>query len=152
MTTTDEYMFLLKSLDDPVFWEWPPGFDLDAAERKFLSFASALQQQLTTICTIETGALIQDASFRGQIVLPDFLLQQLPQEYAVVIRVSNWGNIATVSDEQILQPSALTTIRDLMQQFGYVYIPSDLLNTPYTGKNPGVTGIRTWWIRYFDWV
>lgn len=34
----------------------------------------------------------------------------------------------------------LAAIRDLCERL------------PYDGGNPGVSGIRDWWIRYFDWV
>jgi hypothetical protein len=40
----------------------------------------------------------------------------------------------------------------LFEQHGYVYMPATILEQPYTGNNPGVTGIPNWWIRYFDWV
>ena len=60
--------------------------------------------------------------------------------------------MATVRSEQVLAPETFDLIKAVLEQFGYRYIPSQVLEQPYTGRNPGVTGIATWWIRYFDWV
>jgi hypothetical protein len=92
---------------------------------------------------LETGSLIQDASFHSQILLPS----NPPR-----IRFSNFGDMVSVRDEKSVSPGFLAVIRRLCEQFGYVYIPEEVLKQPYTGKNPGVRGIRNWWTRYFDWV
>jgi hypothetical protein len=56
-----------------------------------------------------------------------------------------------IADEPI-PPALLKAIVTVLEKEGYVYIPAEVLMQPYTGKNAGVTGIRDWWIRYFDWV
>ena len=134
-------------------WEWPPGFDSEATERRFLAFATALERACGLRLDVETGAAIQDASFLGQVFLRGPLLQkELGREETFLLRISNWGEMATISDEAALHPAALRRIKAVLGQFGYVYIPPRVLALPYTGENPGVTGIATWWIRYFDWV
>ena len=95
---TDAYMSILQEYDDPVYWEWPPGFDYYAAEQHFQAFARQLEQTLATPCTVESGGLIQDASFRGQVYLPEHLFTEpAPVDDIVVLRVSNWGSLATRS-------------------------------------------------------
>lgn len=47
---------------------------------------------------------------------------------------------------------ALFRRHDLCARLGYVFVPTEYAELPYDGANPGVTGIRDWWIRYFDWV
>lgn len=70
------------------------------------------------------------------------------------LRVSNFGNFATVycSSETEIVPRYLNVIKLVMHKHGYIYIPPDILSEPYTGANQGVTGIKNWGIRYFDWV
>ncbi len=153
----NHYLRILQAHDDPVRWETPQGFDQRAAEEYFLAFAHELERMLVVSLDIETGMQIQDASFLGQIRLHGSLISEEANpdiDYAV-LRVSNWGQMATVrsgSDKDVLKPAVLDHIKTLLARFGYVYIPPSVLEWPYTGHNPGVTGIRTWWIRYFDWV
>jgi hypothetical protein len=148
-----DYLPVLQAHDDPVYWEVPPGFDWEAAEQHFLAFAHELEQTLGVSCLIEAGALIQDASFLGQIMLPEPLVGKASTSGApVLLRVSNWGQMATLTNEEALEPAVLEQIKAMLGRFSYVYIPPSVLELPYTGNNPGVTGIRTWWIRYLDWV
>ncbi len=150
---TERYLHILRRHDDPVRWEWPRDFDYEAAERRFLAFVADLQRACGLRLDAETGAAIQDASFRGQVFLRGRLLRnELDPEETVVLRVSNWGELATVSDEAAIHPAALVRIKAVLEHAGYLYIPPRVLALPYTGENPGVTGIATWWIRYFDWV
>ena len=82
---------------------------------------------------------IQDASFHSQVLLDGGYL-----------RFSNFGDMVVTTDDESIAPSALDIIKDLALKHGYVIVPHDLLEEDYTGKNPGVTSIRDWWIRYFD--
>jgi len=94
----------------------------------------------------ETGVHIQDASFHSQMFLP------LPGDRHALIRFSNFGDMATVSDDEPVPEPTMAVVRELLARHGHVYVPAAVLAQPYTGSNPGVTGIDTWWIRYFDWV
>ncbi len=43
----------------------------------------------------------------------------------------------------------------LARAHGYVFVPDLFLDEAYPGARDGVAGaeaIRTWWIRYFDWL
>jgi len=150
MMDRDRAWALLEDLDDPVRAEAPPRWDRRAAEAIFVALAQALEQRLGYQCAYETGSSIQDASFHGQLRLPRELLMD---EYIVQLRASNFGHLATIYDDDIVvKQDARATIVSTLEEFGYIYIPSDVLNTPYTGRNPGVSGSRTWGERFFDWI
>ena len=137
----DEYRDLLRSLDDPVNWESPPGMDYEDQIARFFQFVSQLEKRLGNKLKVETGSNIQDASFHSEVLLGNTCL-----------RFSNFGNMIAVSDDKAIPPVTLETVVELAQQNGYIFIPTELLEEEYDGDNPGVTGIRDWWIRYFDWV
>jgi hypothetical protein len=152
-----DYAKLLQQHDDPKHWEYPPGFDYNAATRRFAKCAEALAVALGIPVKSETGSAIQDASFHSQVFVP------VGDERYAMVRFSNFGDMVSVgtcyfgamapddADEPI-PPALLNAIVEMLEKEGYVYVPPDVLMQPYTGKNPGVTGIRDWWIRYFDWV
>ena len=153
MGEREHYLHILQSHDDPAHWEHPAKFDYYATRNTFLAFAKAVQAQLKSVCQVETGSAIQDASFIGQIMFPEeVLLPRKQQHYGGIIRVSNFGNMAAVTDERLFPGPMLDSIKQIMNEFDYVYIPSWVLEEPYPGSNAGVTGIETWWMRYFHWV
>jgi hypothetical protein len=140
-----DYTSLLKVHDDPRNAEWPPGFDLSAAETKFTKMAKEIVAAFPG-SHFETGTAIQDASFHGQIFVA------LAGDFAS-LRVSNFGSLATVTDEDdCLDAVSRSRLLDTLAAHGYTFIPADILDQPYDGTNPGVTGFRTWWCRYFDWL
>lgn len=141
-----DFMDLLQRHDDARRWEYPTGFDDEAATRRFASFSAALSSALELPLKSETGSHIQDASFHSQIYVP------LKANRNTLIRFSNFGDMATVREDEPVPKRIMATIVDQLQKHGYVYVPASILEQPYTGTNPGVTGIRSWWIRYFDWV
>lgn len=148
----DAALQLLRAIDDPRHWEFPAGFDYDAAARRFRAFADELARACALPRGAEAGASIQDATFHDQIILHGPVLRREPAPRdTVLLRVSNWGDLATVSDEAALDPAALERIRATLARFGYRYIPPAVLALPYTGRARGGTGAITWWVRYFDW-
>lgn len=66
----------------------------------------------------------------------------------ISVRISNWGNLATVDDDSALEPDLLERLKALLQASGYLYIPPTVLAESYTR----VPWIKTWWIRYFDYL
>jgi hypothetical protein len=98
-----DYTRLLLQHDDPTRWEYPPDFDYVAAAAKFAQFIAALAGELGIILKAETGSHIQDASFHSQVYLP------LPGDKYVLIRFSNFGDMATGSDDEPV-PEALTEL------------------------------------------
>jgi hypothetical protein len=152
-----DYTNLLQQHDDPKHWEYPAGFDYDAVTARFAKCAEALSTALGIALKLETGSYIQDASFHSQIYVP------IENERYAMIRFSNFGDMVSVGTcyfgemapdvgDKPIPPALLKAIVAVLEKEGYVYVPAEVLTQPYTGKNPGVTGIRDWWIRYFDWV
>jgi len=137
---------LLKIHDDPEHWEYPLGFDYNAEQKRFLQFAGAFSAALNLNPKIETGSCIQDASFHSQLIFSVGLAKFHS------LRFSNFGSFITINDGEDLPEEMLATTLQLADEFGYTYIPYRYLDADYTGSNPGVTGIDSWWIRYFDYV
>ncbi len=141
-----DYQELLRRHDHPTHWERPPGFDWQRAENQFAQFVESLSAALGTTLHSETGSYIQDASFHSEITLP------LQNPLVAWIRFSNFGDMVTVSNDNPVPEGTLQVIQNLLAQHGYVYIPAEVLHTPYDGHAAGVGWIRSWWIRYFDWL
>ena len=139
--TRDDYFTLLKEHDDPVHWEYPPDFNYERQTARVLRFVRDLEPRLGGKLEYETDSHIQDASFHSQVMVD-----------GACLRFSNFGNMIATTDDDSITASTLDIIKSLAALHGYIFIPSDLLNEVYTGTNPGVTGIRDWAIRYFDWV
>jgi len=141
-----DYLELFRRHDHPTRCESPPGFDYAAASSRFATFAKELSAKLVLNLRTETGSDIQDASFHSQIYLPT------SNDWHALLRFSNFGEMATVTEDEPAPPATLAAVIELLAKHGYVYIPVEMLHRPYDGKNLGVTGIDSWWIRYFDWV
>jgi len=137
---------LLQRHDDPKRWEYPKVFDYKGSNVYFLAFASSLNEEFGTHLKAETGSDIQDASFHSQIYFSVGL------ERFHLIRFSNFGDMVAVNDDSEMPDEILERIKKLLTQHKYNFVPCSHLDVPYTGSNPGVTGIDSWWIRYFDWV
>ena len=149
MSERDDLLRTLVSADDPVYADWPrgrEGYDRRESEERFERFAANVVELLGGGCRIETGALIQDASFVGQVILRG-------GEEVTAIRVSHFGPfVAVLDDEGVLDSEVLVQVQAVAAAHGYTWIPSQMLEEPYTGDNPGVTGFSTWRHRFFDWI
>ncbi len=141
-----DYARLLAAHDHPTHWEYPPGFDYRTATARFGKFVATLSAALGEPVASETGVHIQDASFHSQVFLP------LPGGRQGLIRLGNFGDLATVGDGEPVPKPTLAVVLELLARHGYTYVPAAVLDAAYTGSNPGVTGIPSWRIRYFDWV
>jgi hypothetical protein len=151
-TEGERHLATLRQHDDGAGWEAPSGFDRAEAEQQFRALVAAVEHVVGTPLHAESGSQIQDASFLGQIALACTPLVKDPtMPGPVMLRVSNWGEMATVSDEEALNADGLAQITDLLAQRGYVYIPPQILALPYDGKLP-TKGAISWWLRFFDWL
>ena len=136
-----EALALFRKHDDPVRWECPRDFERHRAIARFRGFAAALDAAAGSAHDIETGSQIQDASFHSQIALGSGWL-----------RFSNFGDMVSITPDYELDDATLALVSSLCHEKGYCFVPTAFGELPYDGTNPGVTGIRDWWIRYFDWV
>ena len=152
--TETDYIAILQAYDQGENWDLPRGFDWQAAQTDF----EALVQNVRGIGGLEhaVGSYAQDASFFAEILVPaEYLKLPKPATHAVLLRVSNWGSLATVSDRSLLQPEVLEQIKALLVKCGYLYIPPSVLAQEYdsgaTVLHPGARR-ATWWDRYFDYL
>ncbi len=136
-----DYIDVLESHDDPWHGEEPAVFNRAEAQRSFVAFVEELSSRLGETLTFETGVHIQDASFHSQLFLGTGAL-----------RFSAFGRMIAFTPDIELPDETLEQVTRLAAERGYVLIPTEVLETDYLGAHPGVTGIETWWIRYFDWL
>jgi hypothetical protein len=172
-----DYIDILRALDQGDDWETPPGGDWQdwqAAQTRFETLVESVRRiEGLEHIYISYG---QDASFFGDIDVPVADLHPSGKDarsfnnitvlvsdkvppgstiYALLVRVSKWGTLATVDDDSLVQPDVLEQIKALLAQCGYVYIPRSVLAQEYdsggTVWHPGA-GRPTWWDRYFDYL
>lgn len=86
---------------------------------------------------------IQDASFHSQIDL--CIKDSVPD---VGIRFSNFGNMVTILNEEILPKNKFDEILNLFESEDYCYIPEAVLGVHYDGKLENFEG--SWFTRFFD--
>lgn len=142
------YSVLMHTSDDSECGEMPPGWDGIAARKKFSRLVSALEQRLN--CRLEQDKQIEDAGHHGAAFLPP---QLLAEDYTTSIRASNFGNLATIWDEgTVVQMPYLKIIWQALEEFGYVYVPSNVLHRPYDGRNPYIRSGSLWGDRFFDYL
>lgn len=139
-----DYLQLLKAHDDARHSEHPQGFDYSVAEARFTKMAEEIVSVFPG-SRFETGALIQDASFHGQIFVAT------GGGFALV-RVSNFGGFVTFFDDDRLTAETRDSLLGVFAAHGYTFIPPDVLATPYDGACSGVSGFPNWSYRYFEWI
>jgi len=136
-----EALELFHKYDDPIQWDYPIGFDHNSAVSRFRHFASEFDALTGVSHKIDTESSIQDASFHSQMDLGSDLL-----------RFSNFGNMVSITPNHQVNEGTIALVLKLCQENEYFFVPTEFAEMPYTGENPGVAGISSWWIRYFDWV
>lgn len=148
-----DYLAILNEQDDPAAWERPSDFNGADETDRFNRLASMIDQEFGMQCRRWSGPQSQDSSFLGQIELPSNIYRDKAAESNHrILRISNFGRMAAIYGDNLLHDAFRVRIQSILERNGYRLIPMTILQQPYTGKNPGVTGISTWWIRYFDWI
>ena len=150
MRNLEDYDGLLRKYDDSHFIEYPAGFDLIAAQQRFSRLAQAMAEEIGTDLSVESGVAIQDASYHGEISLPDRLKSD--PETVVAVRISNFGSFASITGEEALASGVSERLLSLLSRHGYTFVPEWALDRDYDGSIPATIGIRTWWIRFFDYL
>lgn len=147
LKTDAELRELLRELDDAGLAAQPTEIDVHAAANDFLQLAETACPILGEGAIVERGTAPQRASFVGQISIPP---GHLISESPCVLRVSEWGKLAALSDERAIAASALLKLRSAIEDAGYTYVPSALLQETRDSQPPG-TGASSWWLRFLDW-
>src|SRR3954468_3600678 len=113
---------LLKAADDPWEMEAPSGFDFVEAKERFLLLVQAVERVVGPAGDVEVWPLVRGATFHGAVQLPPASLRS---EGAASVRVSNFGNFATIHpvDDALAAPDVAGGLRRAIERTGYRYVP-----------------------------
>lgn len=156
----DELLPVLVGLDDPENLEAPKGYNFFAERRKFEELVRRIE---SVFGSVEVDWIAQDSSHHGTITVP---VGALRSGDAVVVTVSNFGNLAAVSlgvpDSYGAEEIAVLFDRsdrdlfgDLLVRSGYVPVAEELLHWQYTGSSVFTRDPQwppTWWGRFFTYL
>ncbi|WP_067812907.1 hypothetical protein [Actinomadura kijaniata] len=164
MTVSDDAWWeLLHELDDPDHMEFPAIYDHTEVRARFNKVVAKLDTAFGCRCHVDRN--IQDASFHGDIGVP---ATHTAGGERITIRISNFGNLAVYSPEnirsytdaekrQLLPAEDLDRIEDTLTGLDYRVVPEDLLNTRYNGRSDLANYYPsdqppTWFTRFFDYL
>lgn len=142
---------ILERYDEFGAYEFPGEFRYPEMEARAKEVARQLEAKGHRI-TFEDALYNQDASFSVALVLhtyEELLNRLLPQP---TVRLSNFGNLASVAGSGQVPESDLNVIVQELEKGGFIYISESELDCDYDGVMSDKKFIRTWWIRYFDWL
>jgi hypothetical protein len=128
---------LLAGQDDPLHWEEPANFDRARALSTFRRFVSDLEDALNHRVDYDAFASLDDARFHGEIFLPGGPL-----------RFSNFGRMVAFVEGKKTPATLRATVTRLCGAHGYTLLDDEVLETPYSGKNPRLRK-GSWLTRYF---
>jgi hypothetical protein len=148
----DELLQLLLSVDDAEGCEHPAGFDHAAA----MARVQALRPALDALAGLHLGLddQVQDASFFAELAalregdVPGVGRAMIA---LVLVRFSCFGQLCCVQVADDQDPTLAVRLEDTLRQAGYVPVPVDELDTPYTGPNQRLRD-ASWRIRFFDYL
>lgn len=153
---TPELHRLLLSVDDPTGCEFPTQSTVTYAEMdaRVRGLQEALRTELSH--SFQRDGQVQDASFFDDLFIHEqestnsrYLLSR------ITIRLSNFGNLATVTTalDRIPPEYDVPRITEIMQRHGWTVVDAEKLSAIYDGPNEVLRdGKTTWWIRYFDYL
>jgi hypothetical protein len=137
----------LIAADDPVRAEdpGPERFCRRDAISWFTTLVRIIKERFPEI-SHRTGLSIQDASFHSELAIRK-------GDRAALLRFSNFGYFAAIWDkDQCLSAQERQLVERILAMQGDRLVDADLLEREYTGRNPGVSGFRTWRERYFEFI
>ncbi|GAA0393039.1 hypothetical protein [Streptomyces luteireticuli] len=152
----DHLRGVLRELDDPESIAFPRDHARRTAPCRFESLVRLLEERFRCVCEVDRG--VQDASFRGEIVVPSTAAESRQR---VIVRLSNFGSLITAGAGGHARDSALAVerlheedrdrIATASADLGCTYVPGRLLRERYDGGN--LEDWQTmWWHRYFDYT
>lgn len=139
------YIDILKKYDSETDWEFPSDFNWKEVEKNTLDFISEFQKK-TSLFNVHVDDQVQDASHH-------LTFSFKSNEHAIrltQITFSNFGNMITISDIDLLDDKTLSTLTSLTEKYGFQYIPIEILLRPYNGKLEKFEG--EWFNRFFDYL
>ncbi|WP_041397474.1 hypothetical protein [Rubinisphaera brasiliensis] len=142
---------LLLANDEQCAYEFPCEFDPSRSEENARKLDAALKQSGIET-RFEDSQYNQDASFGLAIVLVSAVRKTGTAVVERTIRISNFGNMASVTFADEVPEEVMQATISLICQHGYIYIPMVDLDVPYDGLNAPSEVFPTWWVRFFDWL
>ncbi|MFC4516347.1 hypothetical protein [Streptomyces ehimensis] len=152
----DHLRGVLRELDDPESIAFPRDHARSTAPCRFEQLIRLLEERFRCVC--EADRVVQDASFRGEIVVPSMATKSRER---VIVRLSNFGSLITAGAGGQVRDSALAVerlheedrdrIAAASADLGCMYVPGHLLRERYDGGS--LEDWQTmWWHRYFDYT
>lgn len=147
---------ILLRFDEVGTYEGSTTLDYEALRRSIDRLHKRLNHRFARILVLDDQ--IQDASFQCDIELPQAMLLKAAPNLKCVIRLSNFGKLASLCFEELLSAGSVDMIKDELASEGFIYIPYEELDVEYDGqfeefkKLYGDKQKSTWWIRYFDYI
>lgn len=122
--------------------------DRMADSRHFLTIVQAVEERLGCSCQYEVGASLQDEAVYGSLLLPRHVLVE---DYLAWLRASETGDLVTIWDWDVaVKPDQLALIVSTVTTLGLLYVPTRVLDTPYSGRLQGFEPY-TWSERLFGY-
>ncbi len=136
------YHIILERHDDPKNINSPPEFDRSFALTKAKRLVDSLEIALNFRPILDDS--IQDGTHYAEVNL----WPVLASESHGTIRLSKFGDLATIIDENKIEHSKVGDVIQILQKNEFAYIPASILEKPYDGK---IRGIKCWMTRYFHY-
>lgn len=143
---------LLKSCDVLGAWESPTDANWDQSIGEIRGLKIEIERVLGVSTRLDDQ--VQDASFFADLGL----LKQQPSangslalSYEICLRFSWFSKLFTIFGDRWTEYD-VSGVLELLQENGFVYVPSGEIDEPYDGINDPFENGITWWIRYFDYL
>jgi hypothetical protein len=143
---------ILHAADHPTATEFPPGFDWAAGVGRVRALKPACDRVAGRIFDLDDN--VQDASFFADIALhaPSQLRNVIDTVFG--LRFSCYGNLFTqlgpTGPERVPEVVAKQVIHLAVAE-GFVFVPAQILEEPYTGENK-IFLSENWWYRFFEYL
>ncbi len=146
---------ILLRFDEIGRYETPNQFDYTDLKRRVVELSKNLQQQFGHLFKIDDQ--VQDASFFCDLIIPIQLVVNPQSNIGYSIRISNFGNLATINFREEYTQEVSNVIIEQLEKEGFLFVDADELDIDYDGKFDDFKKITpdyelSWYIRYFDYL
>jgi len=146
---------ILLKFDEQGRYETPSKFDYKRLLNRVTDLAKDLESHFRLIFAIDNQ--VQDASFYGDIKIPQDLVIRPRPEVGYSIRISNFGRLATINFQEEYSDKANLAIKEILRRHDFIFISAEDLDQEYDGQFEEFKKILagespTWQIRYFDYM
>jgi hypothetical protein len=146
---------ILLKFDEKDRYETPLNFNYKGLKSRVMDLSKKLEDSFKLKFNIDDQ--VQDASFFCDLIIPNGLITNPKPNLGYSIRISNFGELATVTFEDSYPENVRMIIKEVLARQNFIFIPSDNLEEDYDGSFEKFNGILggskpTWWVRYFDYL